>query len=730
MPRDPKYDCLFEPIQLGPKTMRNRFYQVPHCNGAGSEKPGAQAAFRGMKAEGGWGGICTEYCSIHPESDDTHRVSARIWDEGDVINLGHMCDEIHKWGSLAGIEMWYGGPHAPGMESRAATRAPSQIASEFEYLTYPHEADEDDIRDLIQMYVDAALRAERAGFDIIYVYGAHSYLPLQFLSKFYNKRTDKYGGSLENRARFWIETLAAVKQAVGQNCAIATRLAIDTLYGADGVEVGDDGLKFVELVTKEGLVDLWDVNIGDIAEWGEDAGPSRFYKANHQRPWVKDVKSIAKAPVLGVGRVTSPDDMVQILASGQADIIGAARSSIADPFLPNKIDEGRLEDIRECIGCNMCISRWEIGGPPMICTQNATSMEEYRRGWHPEKFAPAKDPCSVLVVGGGPSGMECARVLGERGFDVHLREAADELGGCMRYVQRFPGLAEWGRITSYRQSQLDKLKTVEVHTGVGSMSADDILSYGADRVVVAVGSHWSTDGLSGVTHSTTPGADAAQPQICTPEQIILEGKEVGDRVVVIDGDGYFTGASIAEYLADQGKQVSIVTQLSTVGTYTHFTLEAPNLHRMLHAKKIAEYCGHWVEAIEPGNEIKVRAYNLSRDGYLRTTEPRTGALPRTAGTHIEELTCDTVVLVTGRVSNHELFRELKSRKAEWAKEEIDAAFHIGDCYAPRMIADAIFDGHRLAREFECDNPQFPLPFIRERQVWGHDTYPALGANGG
>ena len=137
MARDPKYDCLFEPIRIGPKTMKNRFYQVPHCNGAGSERPGAQAAFRGMKAEGGWGGICTEYASIHPESDDVHRVSARIWDDGDVINLGHMCDEIHRHGSLAGIEMWYGGPHAPCMESRAVPRGPSQIASEFESRTYP-----------------------------------------------------------------------------------------------------------------------------------------------------------------------------------------------------------------------------------------------------------------------------------------------------------------------------------------------------------------------------------------------------------------------------------------------------------------------------------------------------------------------------------------------------------------------------------------------------------------
>ena len=724
MARDPKYDCLFEPIQIGPKVMKNRFYQVPHCIGAGSEKPGAQAAHRGMKAEGGWGAMCTEYCSIHPESDDTHRVSARIWDEGDVINLGHMCDSLHKHGALAGVELWYGGPHAPNMESRAAPRGPSQIASEFENLTYAREADEDDIRDLVQMYVDAAKRAERAGFDIIYVYGAHSYLPLQFLSPYYNKRTDKYGGSLENRARFWMEALAAVKKAVGDHCAIATRFAIDTLYGPDGVEVGEDGLKFVEMVTKEGLVDLWDVNVGDIAEWGEDAGPSRFYKANHQSPWVKDVKSVANVPVLGVGRVTSPDDMVAILQSGQADIIGAARPSISDPFLPNKINEGRLEDIRECIGCNMCISRWEIGGPPMICTQNATAMEEYRRGWHPEKFEKTASPCSVLVVGAGPAGMECARVLGERGYDVHLREAEDELGGSIRYIQRYPGLAEWGRVVSYRQGQLDKLSNVEVHTGIGAMSADDVLSYGADRVVVATGSRWAPDGLNGITHAPIDGADATMPQICTPDQV-MNGKDVGDRVVVLDADGYFTGVSTAEFLVDQGKQVSLVTQLHAVAPYTDFTLEAPNLHRMIHEKGIRDITAHWVHSIEPGNETKVMIYSLYGDGYQRTAKPRTGELPRKANTNIEELTCDTVVLVTGRLSNQALFTELKGRRSEWAEEEIDNIFHTGDCYAPRMIADAIFDGHRLAREFESDNPQFAQPWIRERQIWGSETYPKL-----
>jgi dimethylamine/trimethylamine dehydrogenase len=231
MARDPKYDILFEPIQLGPKTMKNRFYQIPHCNGFGSEKPMSQAYFRAMKAEGGYGACCTEYCSIHPESDDTHRVSARLWDDDDIKNLGLMCDMLHEHEALAAAELWYGGPHAPCMESRAVPRAPSQIPSDFEHLTYPKEMDKDDIREVQGFYVEAAKRAREAGFDIVYVYGSHSYLPQQFLTPYYNKRTDEYGGSLENRARFWRETIEQVKDAVGDDCAIAVRMSTDMFMG-------------------------------------------------------------------------------------------------------------------------------------------------------------------------------------------------------------------------------------------------------------------------------------------------------------------------------------------------------------------------------------------------------------------------------------------------------------------------------------------------------------------
>lgn len=720
MARDPKYDILFEPIKIGPKTLRNRFYQVPHCIGAGSDKPGFQAAHRSMKGEGGWAAMNTEYCSIHPESDDTHRVSARLWDEGDVRNLRAMTDYIHKFDALAGVEMWYGSSHAPCMETRCTPYGPSQYNSEFENLTYCHEADEDDIKRLQQMYVDAGLRARDAGFDIVYVYGAHAYLPKQFLSPYYNKRTDKYGGSLENRARFWVETLEKVRKAVGSDCAIATRFAVDDLYGPAGFEVETEGMKFVELA--DPFVDLWDINVGDIGEWGEDAGPSRFYRQGHQIPWQKFIKQVSKNPVLGVGRFTDAEKMAEVIRAGHLDIIGAARPSISDPFLPKKIEEGRIDDIRVCIGCNVCISRWEIGGPPMICTQNATAGEEYRRGWHPEKFPKKGSDDSILVVGAGPSGAEAARVLMERGYTVHLVDQAEKIGGCVNDIATLPGLGEWGYHRDYRETQLNKLvkknKESQIALGAKPMTVDDALNYGADRIIVATGAHWNTNGLNGLTHEPIEGVDASQDWCLTPEQVFEGKKKIGKKVLILNVDTYFMAPSLAQRLREAGHDVTIATGVE-LGRYMHFTLESPNLHRMLHELEIEVMADMVASRCEPG---RIELYNVWGDGYKREYRGP-GKLPRKENKTHKWFEFDTLVTVTGRSSNDALFRGLKARKSEWDKNGIKGVYVIGDAWAPKLIADATFDGHRIAREIEEPNPQFPKPYRRECAVWGAPHMP-------
>ena len=516
--------------------------------------------------------------------------------------------------------------------------------------------------------------------------------------------------------------MAALKKACGENSAITTRFEVDTLMGADGLQATDEGIRFVELLNAEGLCDLWSVKIGDYEEWGEDAGTSRFRKSGWMTPFVKQVKGVVgDTPVVVNGRLTSPDDMVRLINAGVADIIGAARPSIADPFLPKKIEEGRLDDIRECIGCNMCVSKFvQIG--VLNCTQNATAMEEYRRGWHPEKFDQTENPCSVLVVGGGPAGMECARVLGERGYDVHLREAEAALGGHWKDVVRMPRLEEWARVITYREAQLAKLKTVEVHLGVGEMSADDVLSYGADKVVIATGARWLGDGLSPMGHVAIPGVDAAQPNCLTPTQV-MAGKEVpGNHVFVLDAAGHFTAIALAEMMADQGKQVTYVTCMAEISEYGVFTLDVFNNKRMLQEKNIAHHRDTWVESLTASS---ITLFNIYRQGP-DLHNPVTGQSPRNQSTKKMELPCDAIILVTSRASNDALYRELKARRGEWAGQDIQDVFRIGDCHAPRQALNAIFDGHRLAREFDSPHPQYPLPWIRERQVWQAETYPKLG----
>jgi dimethylamine/trimethylamine dehydrogenase len=577
-----------------------------------------------------------------------------------------------------------------------------------------------DIAQVQQYYVDAAKRSRDAGFDIVYVYGAHSYLPLQFLNPYYNKRTDKYGGSLENRARFWLETLEKVKHAVGSECAIATRFAVDTVYGPGQIEVEVDGMKFVELA--DPLVDLWDVDVGDIAEWGEDAGPSRFYQQGHQVPWTKFVKQVSKKPVLGVGRFVDPEKMTEIVTKGYADIIGCARPSIADPFLPSKIEQGRYDDIRVCIGCNVCISRWEIGGPPMICTQNATAGEEYRRGWHPEKFPKTKSKDSVLVVGAGPSGSEAARVLLEKGYTVHLYDKAEKIGGHLNTVTTLPGLGEWSYHRDYRETQITKLvkknKESQVALGQKPITADEVLQYGADKVIIATGSSWNTDGNNCLTHDAIPGADASQPDQLTPEQVFEGKKKIGKRVVILNADTYFMAPSLAEKLATAGHEVTVVSGVH-MANYMHFTLEYPNMMRRLHELHVEEIGDHFCSRVEKG---RLEIYNLWGDGSKRTYRGP-GVSPRDANKTHRWLEFDSLILVTGRHSENALWNELKARESEWAANDIKGMYLIGDAEAPRLIADATFTGHRVAREIEEANPQIALPYKRETIAWGTPHMP-------
>jgi dimethylamine/trimethylamine dehydrogenase len=693
MARDPRHDILFEPVAIGPKTLRNRFYQSPHCTSFGAELPGSQAHIRAMKAEGGWAAVNTEFCSVHPSSDSRPLVSARLWDDDDARNLGRMAELAHEHGALAGVELWHGGCVAGNLESRLPARSVSQMSDDGLYATSCYELDKAGIREIQGYFVDAARRARDVGFDMINIEGAEcGALTQHFLMSKFNRRSDEYGGSLANRARFWLEIVEQVREAVGDDCAVTARLCVDTLNdNPRGIRAAEEAYEFIEL--GDHLVDFWDLQAGGwaAAEWaGDDAVASRFAGEFSHREYIEAVRPATDKPIAAVGRFTNPDTMAAAIRSGVIDIIAAARPSIADPFLPQKIEQGRYDEIRECIGCNICASRFGQGAP-IVCTQNATLGEEFRRGWHPERFTTAANAeKTVLVVGAGPAGMECATVLGKRGLSaVHLVDAADALGGSMRAISAYPHLGEWGRVTTYRQVQLDKLANVEVLLGT-QLDAEAVFSYGAEIVVVATGARWRADGMNGPTQLPIPGAE--RDFVYTPEQVsAVNGAIDGEHVLVYDTDGYFTAVGMAEMLLAAGKRVTVVTSFPNFASFMFFTGEAFRVNRELRAQGIEIVSGHLLSEITP---------NGLRGQGVWAPDP----------VHWD---ADAVVLVTQREPLDSLYHELRADPWRLQREGIEAVYRIGDCVAPRTIAENVFDGHRLAREIDSADPATPLPFLRE-----------------
>jgi dimethylamine/trimethylamine dehydrogenase len=666
-----RYARLFESVKIGPVTAPNRFYQVPHCTGMGHALPQTLVGMRAMKAEGGWGVVCTEYCSIHPSSDDHPYPFASIWDDGDIGNLAAMADALHAHGALAGIELWHGGSYVANLATREPTYGVRSALSRSDPVQ-SQRMDRRDIRAFRRWHLEAALRAKRAGFDVIYVYPSHGYLVAEFLSRSCNERSDEYGGSLDNRMRLMRELLDETRTAVGDRCAIATRFAANG-HGAEHLSEAEAK----DVVAALGhMPDLWDVV---LADYDEEMGSSRFVPQGALEDRVAYVRRVTGKPVVCVGRFTSPDAMLGQLQRGVLDFIGAARPSIADPFLPNKIREDRLEDIRECIGCNICYSN-NFRGSALRCTQNPTMGEEWRSGWHPERVPPGHGG-SVLIVGAGPAGLEAAQVLGKRGYDVALADAADAAGGRVTRESRLPGLAEWARVRDYRLGQISRLANVTLYLG-NRVQAAEVREFGAEHVLIATGARWRRDGI-GRWHAR-PIATLAASRVYTPDDL-MDGRVPDGEVLVFDDDHYYMGPVLAQQLAAAGARVRYVTTEGRAGAWSLYTQEQERAQRAL---------------LELGVDIEVNTFLDGFDGAAaRLACIFTGKLRSCAAT--------ALVLVTAREPDEALYRELVGEgNDDDADEGRNAGEHaswsrirrIGDCQAPALIANAVYSGHRAARE--------------------------------
>ncbi len=678
--RDTRYDILFEPVKIGPVTAPNRFFAAPHATGHSPLMPNGSIGMREMKAEGGWGTVCMQLAEIDATSDISNLPMERFWDDTDVKSHALMVERVKAHGALTAIELGHTGIRARNMDSGTPVLGPSSMRILKPQNPIQCKAmDLDDIRAFRESHKRAVHRAKAAGYDMVYVYAAHdAALVWHFLNPIYNRRSDAYGGRFENRLRLLREVLEDTMEAAAGEVAVAVRIPAHDFKSGSPLTYDNEARAVIEALAE--IPDLWDVN---VAGWPRDSGTSRFDDEGHQEKYTGYVKTITSKPVVGVGRYTSVDAMAGLIKKGVFDLIGAARPSIADPFLPNKVREGRIDDIRECIGCNICVAS-DAYSVPLMCTQNPTISQEWRRGWHPEVIPSAPKPERSLIIGSGPAGLECALTLARAGHEVTVAEKAPAFGGRVLKESALGGLSAWGRVKDHRLYQLQQMGKVALYAE-SEIGPEDVAEFEADNIILATGARWSKDGAGATTFTALPGfADHA----LTPDDI-MAGCDLIGPVVIYDDDHYYMGNVLAAHLAAQGHEVHLVCPLPSIAEWMGYTLESPRVLEQMVALGVH---------MHPNTTVKAWT-----GAALQVTRSDTSA-------RLPDIVGQTLVAVGMRIPNDALYHSLKAMP-----DLAPRVSAIGDCVAPGIIQAAVFSGHTEARRLLSGLSE-GSPFKRETPV--------------
>jgi len=650
-----EFRYLFTPIRVGAVTLKNRIFSTGHAEAMAEDgKPGPRLrAYHEAKARGGVAlTIVGGSTSVHPSSPATAWNLVANHDDAIVPAYRALADAVHRHDCLVLAQLTHLGRRGQSdVEGWHVLLAPSQVPEKV-HREVPHEIEPEQIAMLVQAFGDAARRCREGGLDGIEISAAHNHLVDQFWSPLFNRRTDEYGGSLENRLRFGFEVLGEIRRQVGRDFVVGVRISGDEL--TDGGLGAEDMAEIARRLAASGLVDFLSIIGGGTHTLPLQAAaiPNMSFPNAVYVPLAAAVKAaVPGMPIFHATRIVDPIHAEQILAEGAIDVVGMTRALIADPDMPRKAREGRFDDIRQCVGANEgCIDRI-YQGKPVTCIQNPQAGREAELA----EVTPARVPKRVVVVGGGVAGLETARMATVRGHRVVLFERDAEVGGQVRVAARAAARADYAGIVRFLARQVEKLG-VEVRLGVEA-TPELVLAVEPDAVVVATGSHPWLPPL--------PGLDGKH--VVTDRDVLLDRVPVGDRVVLVDDVHTQQGLSTAEVLLDRGKQVEVVSRLFYPGQDIGITSIIP-LYQRLFAKGVVLTPHTELVAVE-GSTVLV-------------TNVHSGAERRIEGV-------DTVVLSMGSRSTDALYRALRGRVSE-----LHAA---GDCVAPRGVHHAILEGTRVAR---------------------------------